>query len=48
VPHVLEVGLAGQSVSEQLGERLVAVDDENADRIAVSHAPPFYERSEEV
>ena len=35
------VGLAGQGVSEQLGKRLVTVDDENADRIAVSHAPPF-------
>src|SRR4051812_38438000 len=41
VPDVLEVGLAGQSVSEQLGERLVAVDDEDADRYPVVHAPPF-------
>jgi hypothetical protein len=39
--HVPQVGLAGQRVSEQLGERLVAVHDEDADRFAVSHAPPF-------
>jgi hypothetical protein len=39
--HIPQVGLASQCVSEQLGKRLVAVDDEDADCFAVVHAPPF-------